>query len=112
VLYLRTDDSTIFPIRPRPVKSLARAAAIPSSLTLRDRLVEGFNLEELKILCADVSAAMIQDGINQKVDLDMVGGANKESIALNLVQWMERRGLLNYLVEEAEKARPSKFAQQ
>jgi hypothetical protein len=111
VLYLRTEDSTIFPIRPRPVKSLAQTVSMPGSLVLRDKLVEGFNLEELKVLCADVTAAMVQDGIQQRVDLDMVGGSNKEAIALNLVQWMERRGLLNYLVDVAAKQRPKLFAQ-
>ena len=67
VLYLRTDDNTIFPIRPNPQKSLERRLPVMDNLSLRDRLIEHFSVDELKLLCADITDALNRDGISQRV---------------------------------------------
>lgn len=109
VLYLRTDESTLFPIRPRPVKPAQDRSSTLSSLALRQMLVQSFDVDELALLCDDITNALARDGIQQRVDLEIVGGSNLPAYALNLIQHLERRGLLSYLVEAVEAARPKLF---
>jgi len=40
------------------------------------------------------------------VNLEMVGGEGKRAKVLNLIQYLERRGYLSYLVSAVRKARP------
>jgi hypothetical protein len=107
VLYLRSDENTLFPIRPRPPKPAGEWSAMPGSLVLRQILVENFNINELRLLCDDISAAFERDRIQQRVDLEIVGGSTLETIALNLIQHLERRKLLSYLVEAVKAVRPN-----
>jgi len=109
VLYLRTDDSTLFPIRPRPAKPAHGRSSALSSVALRQMLVQSFAVDELALLCDDITSALARDGIQQRVDLEIVGGSNLPAYALRLIQHLERRGLLSYLVEAVEAARPKLF---
>ena len=70
-------------------------------------LVKHFSVDELRLLCADITDSLNRDGIQQKVDLEIVGGNTHETYALNLIQHLERRGLLSYLIETATAQRPN-----
>jgi hypothetical protein len=106
VLYLRADDSTIFPIHRKTQKSSYRKGSAPSGLALRNILIEHFSIDELNLLCADITDAFDRDRIPQRVDLEIVGGRNLETYALNLIQHLERRGLLSYLIDAVSDKRP------
>jgi nucleoside phosphorylase len=92
-----------------PVKT-AMSATTQSSTTqlnkLRRVLVDFFNMDELKLLCADVEQELRNDGINLRVNLDMIGGDGQEIRCLNLVAYLDRRGYLQYLVSAVCRARP------
>jgi Effector-associated domain 7 len=75
-------------------------------LTLREVLSTSFDKNELNLLCADITEALNHDGISQRVDLEIVGGDTLETHGLNLIKYMERRGLLSYLKEAVNKERP------
>ena len=105
VLYLRTDDSTIFPIHPKTTGGSSQKSAVPSGLTLRDILIKHFSIAELELLCADITDALNRDRIPQRVNLEIVGGNSLETYALNLIQHLERRGLLSYLLDAVEEER-------
>lgn len=65
--------------------AVSTPAANPVNLLsmLRHKLVEGYDLEELKTLCADLN-----------VDYDSLGGEGKAAKARELVAFMKRRGRL------------------
>jgi CHAT domain-containing protein len=111
VLYLQAPDGILFP-------SAALTAAQPRSSPpdsgppinkreLRIALVKHFNPTSLEELCADIQQD-ISDAGNPEliVNLAMVGGSNMVSYALNLIEYLEHRGYLAYLVAAVRRARP------
>lgn len=133
VVYMPTAEAVLLP-RPEDRETLARQNAAqqerqqtidfvagsigiaptsqpqPDKGALRQLLVDRFNLEDLSGLCADVEQELTRDKIEQRVNLDLVGGGNGlESKALALIDFLERRGLLNYLVKAARALRPEVF---
>ena len=66
--------------------------------TLRSIIVQGFNLEELDLLCADLQQILADNGIKLPVSIEMVGGNGKPQKVLNLIEYLDRRGYLPYLV--------------
>jgi CHAT domain len=109
VLYLRTDDSTLFPIRPRPPKASDERSPTLSNSALRQMLTKSFGKGDLELLCADITAAFERDRIQQRISLEIVGGNTLETYALSLIEHLDRRGLLNYLVDAMRAARPKLF---
>ncbi|MBK8901441.1 MAG: hypothetical protein IPM53_09680 [Anaerolineaceae bacterium] len=68
--------------------------------TLRDMIASGYNLQEMKLLCQNLG-----------VNWENVGGANTTRImfAQELVDYFERRGRLDDLVEQVQVDRPNLF---
>jgi hypothetical protein len=87
------------PVSPPPVGDINRRA-------LREAMVRNFGLEDLEVLCADVEGALKDAGFPVQVNLEIVGGSGKRSKVLNLIQYLDRRGYLGYLVEGVRRARP------
>ncbi|MDX5400347.1 MAG: CHAT domain-containing protein, partial [Actinomycetes bacterium] len=90
---------------------LGEAPAPPSSVSgtaLRKAIVRAFTVDELALLCADVRQELADDGVELDLDLDTVGGAGQpeEVLVLNLIQYLDRRGFLPYLVRQVRAARP------
>jgi hypothetical protein len=73
---------------------------------LRQALVEGFDVEEVETLCADVQQDLDEDGIALQVSLEMVGGTGKTARVRRLVDYLDRRGYLGYLVDAVRQERP------
>jgi hypothetical protein len=113
VLYLRADDGVLFPrVRFTAAGSGSAAggrAAGPAdvNLTALRRAIAGhFTLEEIAILCEDVEQALRDAGYDIAVDPEAVGGRSREGIALNLIRYLEHRGVLRYLVDAVRRERP------
>jgi Effector-associated domain 7 len=77
--------------------------------TLRDAVVQAFDLEELAGLCFDITQRMQSAGIDLSVDLDLIGGATKTIKVQNLILYLDRRGYLDYLVAAVRRARPGRI---
>ncbi|MFL5653949.1 MAG: TIR domain-containing protein [Ktedonobacteraceae bacterium] len=75
-------------------------------VVLLEEIIKYFNLEDLKVLCAYVERALARDGIEIQVNLDMVGGDGMQIRVLNLIEYLERRGYLAYLVSAVRLNRP------
>jgi hypothetical protein len=132
VLYLHGTQSVLFP-RPQEISppqatihSIPAGDAVPDRTTsapvapqpptvppadinkraLREAIVDRFNLEDLELLCADIEQDMADNGIILNVNLEVVGGAGKTAKVLNLIQYLDRRGYLQYLVDAVRRARP------
>lgn len=93
--------------------SLEHAPATPAKSTdnidqiaLRHALVQAFSLEELEILCAEIQTDLEKTGVTIQVSLEIVGGVGKQAKVLNLVQYLNRRGYLSYLVSRVRNSRP------
>lgn len=97
-LYLGGKAEAAAPAR-RPRSAVDRRA-------LREALVAAFDIEELEVLCADVRQDLADEGIDLRLDLELVGGTGKRAKVLNLVGYLERRGYLAYLVAAVRRARP------
>jgi hypothetical protein len=105
VVYLRTDEGVLFPKRtaggPQPVPVTIDKRA------LRNAMIQAFSLEDLKVLCSDIEQDLASDGITLQVNLDIVGkDSGKSAKVLDLIEYLERRRYLNYLVVAVRKARP------
>ena len=77
---------------------------------LREAMIRNFGLEDLEVLCADVEGALKDAGLPLQVNLEIVGGSGKRSKVLNLIQYLDRRGYLGYLVRAVLDARPQEIA--
>ena len=73
---------------------------------LREAMIQAFSVEELEVLCADIQDELATAGISLPVSLAMVGGNGKAAQVLNLIQYLDRRGYLSYLMKAARVARP------
>ena len=125
VLYLRAVDGVLFPqggkpavpdasalqeiaFRPKGIasKPTGRQPATVDKRTLGDAMIRAFSTADLEILCSDVEANLARDGTELQVNLDMVGGGNKPLQVLNLIEYLDHRGHLGYLVDAVREARP------
>ena len=128
VLYLRAEEGVLFP-KARVDAPPAMSAVFPDAITpsapgasppkpspptpagvdlraLREAIVQFFSNSELAELCFDVQEDLRANGINLEVNLDIFGGDGKRAKVLNLIQYLERRSCLPYLIEAVRKARP------
>lgn len=90
-------------------KSLAPAPANAPLTTavdlvkLRDLIVARKKLEDLELLCQDVEQEMRNDGIDLQFDMEMVGGQGKPVRVKRLIEYLDSRGKLAYLVRRIRK---------
>ncbi|MCP4353016.1 MAG: toll/interleukin-1 receptor domain-containing protein [Desulfobacterales bacterium] len=74
--------------------------------TLRGAITKVFDFDELEILCSDIEADLSNDGVDLEVNLDAVGGGSKkENKVLSLINYLDKRGYLNYLINAVKCAR-------
>ncbi|MEK6280792.1 MAG: CHAT domain-containing protein [Acidobacteriota bacterium] len=118
VLYLHAEEGVLFP-EAQTEKSASQVAASTSTTTtsssqpqridartLRTLMIQAFSIADLELLCADIESLLKEDEISEQVNLEIVGGSSKTSIILNLIQYLDRRGQLPYLVKAVRSARP------
>lgn len=72
---------------------------------LRAKIVEAFSTEELEILCADIEQDILNAGIELELKWDEIGGKSKENKTLKLIEYLDRRGYLSYLVAAIRRER-------
>jgi hypothetical protein len=74
---------------------------------LREAVVRVFDRADLEILCADIEAALRDDRFDMDVSLDIVGyRAQLRNQVLELVEFLDNRGLLAYMVKVVRQHRP------
>ena len=73
---------------------------------LRGLMIRSFNMDELQALCWDAEGLLEEGGIEESVSLEIVGGGNKMAIVMNLIDYFDRRGHLDYLVRAVRNERP------
>jgi effector-associated domain 7 (EAD7)-containing protein len=73
---------------------------------LRERMIRHFSIPELDEICADVQSDLARDGIEIQVSLEIVGGDGKPARIQNLIEYLDRRGYLSYLIKAVQAARP------
>jgi hypothetical protein len=94
-------------VKPKPGEPCPQPTT--NRIDLRNAIVQYFSREELDVLCADVQADLEARGINEQVNVDIVGGSGKTAIVLNLITFLERRGQLGCLEAVARRMRPDAF---
>jgi hypothetical protein len=72
---------------------------------LRNVMIQNFNQADLTLLCDDIQEELKKAGIEQQVNLEIVGGSGKELQILNLIQYLDRRGYLSYLIAVVRSVR-------
>jgi hypothetical protein len=90
----------------RPQPTPGTAATSIDKRALREAMIPAFSITDLEILCDDVQADLESNGVKLQVNLETVGGGSKPAQVLNLIQYLDRRGYLEYLVAAAQRARP------
>ena len=123
VLYLRTPGGKLFPPGEletaeetrdlesrgrRPRDEEERPTAVDKR-ALRDLMISSFNMDELDGLCWEVETLLADGDIELSVDLEMVGGTTKRAIVMNLINYLDRRGYLEYLVRVVRDTRPGRL---
>ena len=124
VLYLRAEEGVLFPkarqvdtpVIPDPNPPSTRDASAPKPpppkpatvdlRALREAIFQFFSNSELADLCFDVQEDLRANGINLEVNLDIFGGDGKRAKVLNLIQYLDRRSYLPYLIDAVRRARP------
>ena len=69
--------------------------------------MRAFTLEDLRVLCADITQALHRDGIDELVSPDLLEGIGLRGKAQSLIEYLDRRGYLSYMITELCKARPN-----
>lgn len=121
VLYLRAVDGILFPSSaPRVIATEStngqtdvsrNLVALKVNLsvdkrTLREAMLKAFTTDDLKILCSNVQDSLADSGIELQVNLDVIGGSSKPMQVLNMIDYLSRRGYLDYLVKAVREERP------
>ena len=131
VLYLRAIDGVLFPqpgnvsvtsgssvprvIAAEPAKGQTGVSSNPAAVnvtlpvdkrTLRETMIKAFSAEELEILCSNVQDSLAANGVELQVNLGVVGGSSKPMQVLNLIEYLNRRGYLDFLVKAVREERP------
>lgn len=78
-----------------------------SKRSLRLSLLKEFNEADLEVLCSDLEEDLKLAGTDLEIDLEIAGGGNKEVKILNLIDYLDRRGHLPFLLTAAQRARPN-----
>jgi hypothetical protein len=130
VVYLRTTDPILFPRRadpagqgnsllpqreqpavqrdpppePRPTSPLQGEV---DKRALRNAMILAFTDGELETLCNDIEQDLQDDGVVLAVSLEIVGGGTRPEKVLNLIQYLDRRSHLSYLVQAVRRERPA-----
>lgn len=99
--YCRKERPNI--VWPEPPQDVSIGADVN---VLHKAMSKAFSVDELELLCADVEALLREDNIFDELDLDTVGGEAKPRIILNLINHLDRRNRLKYLVKAVRTARP------
>lgn len=73
---------------------------------LRQAMTVAFSLGELEELCVDVEQEMRREGNMIKLNLEDIGGDGKPTKILKLIEFMDRRQKLSYLVDAVRRVRP------
>jgi len=90
----------------REIEKFAEPVGDVDKRALREGMVHAFSLEDLELLCDDVGTALGRAGIQLQVNLEIVGGSGKPAKVLRLIQYLDRRGYLGYLVNAVRSVRP------
>jgi hypothetical protein len=85
--------------RPRPAGDAGDKSA------LRQAIIRSFGSTDLDLLCADVEQDLANDGIELQVNTAVVGGDSLPGQVLSLIQYLDRRGYLDYLIQAVRRAR-------
>jgi len=89
-----------------PAASSPRPAVSVDPVALRNVIQRAYGLEELQLLCADVQARCQARGHDVRLSIDDIGGTTKPVRVLNLIEFLDRRRLLDVLVETVREQRP------
>ena len=73
---------------------------------MREAIIRSFGATDLDLLCADIEQDLANDGIDLQVNTAVVGGDSLPGQVLELIQYLDRRGYLDYLVNAVRRARP------
>jgi len=76
---------------------------------LRDAIVRSFDLDGLRLLCADLQENLRAAGFDLPLSVDIVGGTGTPAIAANLIERVRQTGTLRYLLELVRTLRPNVF---
>jgi hypothetical protein len=80
---------------------------------LRRSIAQSFSPDELRLLCADLLQMLTDTGVSPKLLLDLewdsLPGNSRESKIDALIRFLQRRQLLEFLVESVRKERPDIF---
>ena len=121
VLYLRAEEEegVLFPKADgngsQPTETNKKSATprpqIPQSddidqHALRIKMIQRLGPTDLDAVCQTVDALLKKKGIILQVNVSIVGGSNLPAQVLNLIQYLDRRGYLPYLVAALREEAP------
>lgn len=87
-------------------KTVKPPTAMIDKRKLREAIVKAYSVDELEVLCADIQSSLADKGIDLMLNLDVIEGEGKTIKTLNLIEFMDRRGYLGYLVDAVREGRP------
>lgn len=80
---------------------------------LRKSMVQTFSPDELRLMCVDLAEVMAAANVSGELILDLdwdaLPGSSRESKIDALIRYLQRRQLLEYLVEYVRRERPGSF---
>lgn len=73
---------------------------------LREVIVQRFTMADLELMCDDIEEALREDNIKLQVDLELFGGGGRPVIVRRLIEYLDNRQYLSYLVSAVRRERP------
>ena len=114
MVYMPTTEAVLLPkakqatqVQTQQEEVRRNVSQMVSKRSLRLALMKEFDEAELQALCSDIEEDLKREGVEVEIDLEIAGGTSKEGKILNLIEYLERRDSLGYLVTAAQRERPS-----
>jgi hypothetical protein len=92
-----------------PTAPMAPLTTSVDKTKLRNLIVAKKNLEDLELLTGDIENELKSDGIDLQFNMEMVGGQGKPVRVQRLIDYLDRRGYLAYLVRTVRKDYPGEI---
>lgn len=72
---------------------------------LREAVVAHFTMDDLELLCEEIEDDLKKDGVQLQVDLGIFGTGGRDVVVRRLIEYLENRGYLSYLVSAVRRVR-------
>ena len=106
---LRNNFAVALYLNGQKTAQVALTGSSVNKTLLRTNIERSFSLGELDTLCQDIQQDLEDNGKGISISLDVLNGDNKIDKIRELINYLDRRQVLPYLIAAVRRTRPGIF---